>query len=57
MFFVGPRSLATLWKALFGMGFLRSDDRVLIAAGVIHITTTTMVVVVLVGWLIHDLFS
>lgn len=57
MFFVGPRSLANLWKLLFGMSFLRSGDGVLIAAGVVHIITTTVVVVVLAGWLAHDVFA
>lgn len=57
MFFVGPLSLANLWKLLFGMKFLRSGDVVLIAAGVVHLITTTVVVVVLASWLAHDVFA
>lgn len=57
MFFVGPRSLANLWKLLLGMGYLRTGDRVLIASAVVHTITTTVVIVMLAGWLIHDVFA
>jgi hypothetical protein len=57
MFFVGPRSLANLWKQLFGMSFLRSGDEVFVVAGMVHIITTTVLIVVLASWLAHDVFS
>lgn len=57
MFFVGPRSLSNLWQLLFGMSFVRSADRVLIAAGVVHVITTAVVVVVLAGWLARDVLG
>jgi hypothetical protein len=57
LFFVGPRSLSNLWRQLFGMTFIRSNDAVLIGAGVIHILTTLTVVVLLIGTLLQDLFT
>ena len=57
MFFVGPRSLANLWKLLFGLKFLRSGDAVLIAAGAVHLATTLGIFFVLIGWLLNDLRS
>jgi hypothetical protein len=55
IYFVGPRSLANLWRLLFGMSFIRSGDKMLIVAGVVHIFTTTVFVVLLARLLFQGL--
>lgn len=56
-FFIGPRSLANLWRQLFGMKFVRSGDLLLIGAGVVHILTTATVFLLLMNMILHDLFA
>lgn len=43
-----PRSIANLWRLLFGMRFVRSGDRSLIVAGTIHIFTTATLALCLI---------
>lgn len=45
IFIVGPRSLAKLWRLLFGLSFVRSRDRWLVGAGIIHLATTVSLMV------------
>lgn len=54
MFVVGPRSLANLWRQLFGMKFISSGDPTLIGAGIVHILTTTSIVVMLLRLLLSE---
>ena len=55
--FIGPGSLARLWRLLFGMRFVRSRDRVLVFAVTIHIVTTVAISVALGSLLAHDVFG
>lgn len=43
-FFVTPKSLANMWRFLFGGGFLRSNDKLLVVCGLVHIGTTLAII-------------
>ena len=54
-YFVTPRSLAILWSELFGMRFLKRGDLVLKITGIVHILTTTSILVILIRLVISGL--
>jgi hypothetical protein len=56
-YLVGPRSITTLWREFLPKRLLRAKDPTLVTAALVHVTTSSVVLLMLVRYIVLDLLT